>query len=246
MFLVSCGPKPIIDEPVVEEPVIEEVVVEEPVVEAKPIIVPTHSPILIPRSNPPTWQILYNGKFQEAKADYAILDLFEFSAENVKELKDSGTTPIAYFSAHYENWRPDASKFGKLLGKIGGWKGERYIDWTDPKSQAVMKARMDLAKQKGFLGLDPDNVDGPNGEKYFPWLYKEAKERGLMIGLKNFVEVLPKWGDKVDYFVSEASSLNELTCYKKYSKPTVRMYYGKGAKTPDFIFELKSGGSSRF
>jgi len=184
-----------------------------------------------------SWQIVYNGKYTDYGKDYVILDLFEFSEETIKQCK----YPIAYFSAHYEDWRPDKNQFGKKLGKIGGWKGEYYVEWTDPKNQKVMLNRLDLAVSKGFKGVDIDNVDGPKTSSYVAWLLKEAKKRGLSFGLKNSVEVLGEFGGKVDFFVSEASSLSELTCYEKYKKPVVRMYYGKGAKTPSYIYQVRSG-----
>ncbi len=171
-----------------------------------------------------------------------IIDLFEYSSGDVLRLKEAGSTPIAYFSAHYEDWRPDSGRFGKRLGKIGGWNGEYYVDWKDPRNQEVMKSRLDRARAMGFAGIDMDNVDGPGGAQYFPWLLKEAKERQLLVGLKNFVEILPAVGNSVDFFVSEASAGDELNVYKKYGKPTVRMHYNRGASTPSFIFETSNGG----
>lgn len=184
-----------------------------------------------------SWQIVYNGKYTDYKKNFVILDLFEFSTTDIAKCQ----FPIAYFSAHYEDWRPDKHKFGKKLKGISGWKGENYVQWDDPKNQQVMISRLDLAVQKGFKGVDIDNIDGPNSVPYFSWLLTESKKRGLAVGMKNTVEHLNIFGDKVDFFVSEASALGELTCYKKYNKPVVRMYYGKGAKTPDYIYEIRSG-----
>lgn len=183
-----------------------------------------------------TWQIVYYGTFEDNGADLTILDLFEHSAADVARCR----YPIAYFSAHYEKWRPDAGDFGRKGRSIPGWKNENYVDWTDPKVQSVMKNRLRLAVDKGFRGVDIDNVDGPGGRDYFPWLYTEAKRRGLTVGLKNFVEILPAWGEQADFFVSEASAANELSCYQRFKKPVVRMYYGKGAKTPDYIYPVRS------
>jgi hypothetical protein len=185
----------------------------------------------------PSWQIVYHGPYVPNGSDYTILDLFEHSVEDVAKAK----FPIAYFSAHYEAWRPDAYRFGKKLHKIPGWKGESYVDWTDRKNQRVMLNRLGYAKEKGFRGVDIDNVDGPGTLAYFQWLQKECRREGLQIGLKNAVEILPKVGTEVDFFVSEATSSLELLVYRKYQKPVVRMYYGKGAKTPDFVFPVTSG-----
>jgi len=183
----------------------------------------------------PSWQIVYYGSYQPNGAAYTILDLFEHSKSDVQKAQ----YPIAYFSAHYENWRPDAKQFGRKLRKLGNWKGEYYIAWQDAKNQAVMLRRLDLAKAKGFKGVDIDNVDY-GGKGYFAWLYAEARKRGLAVGLKNYVEILPEFGHKVDFFVSEASQASELSCYKRYGKPTVRMYYSRGAPTPSYIYAVKS------
>ena len=191
-------------------------------------------PCIMEAQQIPQWQVVYQGQYVPNGADYTILDLFDYKSSDVAKAK----YPIAYFSAHYENWRPDAKMFGKLLKHISGWRGERYIKWDDKKNQRVMKRRLALARAKGFRGVDIDNVDGPNTRKYFQWLYREAKRRGLTVGLKNAVEVLPRFGSRVDFFVTEAYKESELTVYEQYNKPTVRMYYGEGAPTPPYIDEV--------
>ena len=187
-------------------------------------------------------QVVYFGSFQNTGADFTILDLFEFSSNDVSKCR----YPIAYASAHYEDWRPDAKSFGRKLRKIGGWRGEYYIKWDDPRNMRVMRARMDLAVRKGFRGIDWDNVDG-SPHAYFGWLLSESKKRGLKVGLKNYVEILSRYGHACDFFVTEASQKSELDCYLKYRKPVIRMYYGRGAKTPYFITETRNKrNGSRF
>ncbi|MDF1815625.1 MAG: hypothetical protein P1V20_25730 [Verrucomicrobiales bacterium] len=61
------------------------------------------------------------------------------------------------------------------------------------------------------------------------------------MGLKNFIEVLPEFGLKVDFFATEATRHPELECYRMYGKPVVRMYYNRGAKIPAFVFPVVSG-----
>jgi len=190
------------------------------------------------------WQITYNGNLKVAAGtDYVIIDLFDYGSRGVATVKAAGAKPIAYFSAHYEDWRPDKGQFGRKLGKIGGWKGEYYIDWTDPRNQTVMLSRLERASRLGYWGVDMDNVDGPGMGGYFAWLYKAAKAKGLAVGLKNSVELLPTWGAKVDFFVSEATNSGELTCYKPYilpTRPAVRMCYSRKVPTPAYIAEVWS------
>ena len=74
-----------------------------------------------------------------------------------------GKKVICYFSAgSYEDWRPDASEFKKEdLGRdLDGWPGEKWLDLDSENVRRVMKGRVELAKEKGCDGVDPDNVDG--------------------------------------------------------------------------------------
>ena len=196
--------------------------------------------LLLP--SPPTWQIVYYGKYRPLDVDYTILDLFGYSPKEI----DRASYPIAYLSAHYEDWRPDAHQFGKLLHPILNWDGEQYIQWDDPDNQRVMVNRLRLAKEKGFRGVDLDNIDGPGTVPYFRWLIDHAKNLGLSVTMKNATEHLPIFGSEVDFFVSEAVKLSELTCYRKYNKPTVRMYYNGGSPTPRYIYEISNSPTNRF
>ena len=59
-----------------------------------------------------------------------------------------------------------------------------------------MRARLDQCRDKGFDGVEPDNIDGYTNDTGFPltyadqiehnkWLAAEAYQRELSIGLKN-------------------------------------------------------------
>jgi len=99
----------------------------------------------------------------------------------------------------WEDWRPDAAKFPEeIIGKnLDGWEGERWLDIRRLDVLApIMEDRMIACKNKGFDGIEPDNVDGylndtgfdltANDQREFNiWLAETAHERGLSIGLKN-------------------------------------------------------------
>src|SRR3972149_750836 len=64
------------------------------------------------------------------------------------------------------------------------------------KRSPIMRERFDLCRDKGFDGIEPDNMDGYTNDTGFPltyedqlrynlWLAQEAHARGLSIGLKN-------------------------------------------------------------
>jgi hypothetical protein len=74
---------------------------------------------------------------------------------------------------------------------------------------------MDLAVQKGCDGADPDNVDSYSHDTGFPltaadqldynrFLASSAHQRGLLVGLKNTVELVPDLVDQFDFAVNES------------------------------------------
>lgn len=128
------------------------------------------------------------------------IDLFENEANIITDLHAQGRKVVCYVSAgSWENWRPDQNQFSAaVIGKdYKGWPGEKWLDIRQIELLApVMLARLDLCKNKGFDGIEPDNVDGYTNETGFPltyqdqirynlWMADEAHARGLSIGLKN-------------------------------------------------------------
>ena len=140
------------------------------------------------------------------------IDMFNNDASVVTSLHAKGRKVFCYISAGtFENWRPDASKFPpQVLGNpVAGWTGERWLDIRriDILSP-IMTNRMDLCKNKGFDGLEPDNIDGYVNNTGFPLTYQdqihyntflanEAHARGLSIGLKNDLDQI---ADLLPYF----------------------------------------------
>lgn len=205
---------------------------------------PSNPPVFpVPGDEPPvafnpkaSWQVVYNGKYTNYGQENVITDGFGFSPK--------GKFPIAYLSAHYEDWRPDAKSFDlKGSRKLGKWKGEKYIDWDRPKNMEVMKQRILYVKRKGYKAIDWDNVDGPDGLAYFKWLARETKAEGLLVGLKNAVEFLPHVHEQVDFVVSEAYNKSEQTVYAKYGLAGVHMGYGSKTYPPLYRVRSKSKGN---
>lgn len=158
---------------------------------------------------------------------------------------------IAYFSAGtYENWRPDASLFpAAALGrKMDDWEGERWLQPAHPAIRQVMRARLDLAQQKGFDGVDPDNVDGwdnKNGLKltkhdaieYVLWLAHEAHARGLSVGLKNAGDIVDKVLGDMQWAVNEQAvqfgDVEQFLPFVRAGKPVFHVEYPKGEDPDD-------------
>ena len=153
-----------------------------------------------------------------ADATVMEVDLFDTSAATIRKIKKHGRRVLCYFSAgSWEAWRPDASNFPRvLLGKsYAGWPQEHWLDIRHPALRPLLAARLDLARQKGCDGVDPDNVNGFENPTGFPitradqlrfnrWLAREAHRRGLLIVLKNTGTLAGRLVQDFDAIVSES------------------------------------------
>ena len=133
-------------------------------------------------------------------ADVYIIDGGENPRSTVDTLHARGRHVVCYLSAgSWENYRPDADQFpAQVLGNtLDGWPDEKWLDIRRIDLLApIIMARLDTCKEKGFDGIEPDNIDGYANESGFPltyedqitynrWLAQEAHRRGLSIALKN-------------------------------------------------------------
>jgi hypothetical protein len=153
------------------------------------------------------------------KAQVVDVDLFGTSAAQVAALKAGGARVICYISVgSLEDWRPDVSAFpAEVVGKdYDGWPGEKWLDIRQiAKLAPVMRARLDLCKQKGFDGVEPDNMDAYQADTGFPltranqvayvkWLADEAHRRGLSIGQKNAADLTAELQPLLDWALTES------------------------------------------
>ncbi len=202
---------------------------------------------------PGTWRINYQGPISTDSVDYHILDLFDFSDSDVQQIVNQGAMPIAYFSAHLENWRTDAKRFtgNDVLRQLGNWSNEFYV-MPSTNTKQIMADRLQMAVDKGFQGVDVDNLDahlngvyqdilGPGnnghsiGQDYIQWFIDECSNVGLQFGLKNCQMNLPLFGSQVDFFVSEdPPTVNQ---YQSFNKPAVLMNY-TGTSVSGPVFNL--------
>ena len=116
----------------------------------------------------------------------------------------------------FEEWRPDAKQFldADLGSPLAEWPGERWLNVKSDNVKKIMAARMQMCKDKGFLGLDPDNVDGYTNANglgltgaaqlaYNKWVADTAHGLGLAVGLKNDLSQVAKLVGYYDFFVNE-------------------------------------------
>lgn len=192
------------------------------------------------------WQILepIDTSFDVAMYD---IDLFDAPPAKINELKLKKRVVICYFSAgSYEDGRPDAAQFpAEVLGNsLAGWSGERWLDTRNPKVRALMKARLDLAVQKGCDGVEPDNVDGYRNNPGFSltaatqldynrFLATEAHARGLSVGLKNDLAQVEDLQDWFDWALNEGcykfKECDMLTPFIRAEKAVFHVEYGKAS-----------------
>ena len=158
------------------------------------------------------WQLADPPVDQSFDVEMYDIDLFDNDTAIVAELHEQGRVVICYLNAGgWEDWRPDAAQFpASIIGQnLDGWTGEKWLDIRRLDLLGpVLEARLDLCRDKGFDGVEPDNVDGYLNETGFPltyqdqlafniWLAEEAHQRGLSIGLKNDMEQI---ADLLPYF----------------------------------------------
>ena len=145
------------------------------------------------------------------------VDLFDTSVPDIQALHNDGRKVLCYFSGgSYEEWRSDAGSFdASVLGNdLDGWAGEKWLDIRSPLLEPIMKARLDLAKQKDCDGVEADNVDGYTNDTgfaltgndqllYNTFLATEAHKRGLAIALKNDLDQIITLEPYFDLIINE-------------------------------------------
>jgi endo-alpha-1,4-polygalactosaminidase (GH114 family) len=149
-----------------------------------------------------TFSIQFSGEIypEDLTGDVVDLDLFETEPEMVQALQDQGKLVMCYLSAgSWEDWRPDADLYPpEVIGKnYEGWPGEKWLDIRQIEKLApILTSRLDLCLEKGFDGVEADNMDNYQNNTGFDiqpedqlafnrWMAQQAHNRGLSIGLKN-------------------------------------------------------------
>jgi hypothetical protein len=192
-----------------------------------------------------TWQWQLSGRL-DLSVDAAVYDVdaVETTAAQVAALHARGRKVICYVNAGaYENWRPDRRRFpSAVLGRaLDGWAGERWLDvrrWD--VLGPIMKARFRSCRDKGFDGVEPDNVDGYANRSGFPLtgahqlaynrrLAALAHSLGLAVGLKNDVEQAAALAPAFDFAINEEcaayAECAALRVFTRAGKPVFHVEY---------------------
>ncbi len=132
------------------------------------------------------------------------IDLFATSAAKVASLKVQGTYTVCYINAgSYQPSLPDSSQYphSLFLQADPNWPGEYFLNITDifkanSSLAKILKARLQLCKDKGFDAVEPDNLQNDENVSggrvtrqqqidFNGWIADMAHEYGLAVFQKN-------------------------------------------------------------
>ncbi len=166
-----------------------------------------------------TWQWQLSEPIdQSINAAIYDIDYEKNDARVVNSLHTKSRKVICYVSlGSWENWRGDASQFPlTVIGKdYTNWPGEKWLDIRQINVIGpILGKRLDTCKQKGFDGVEPDNIHGYQEDTGFPltyndqivfntWIAQEAHKRGLLVGLKNDNEQVKDLLPFFDFAITE-------------------------------------------
>lgn len=215
------------------------------------------------RWDPPagvTFQIQLQGRIDTSvEGDVYDIDMFDTDPEVVAELHEAGRHVVCYVNAGaWENWRPDKGDFPKkVLGKkLDGWPGERWLDIRKTEIlRRIMGNRVDLCSEKGFDGVEFDNINGYENPTGFPLKRRHqiaydrlladiAHERGLAIGLKNVPQLVEQLEPVYDFVINESCfQYDECDAYSRFidnDKPVFVLEYE--LNRPQFCDKAEAAG----
>ena len=193
-----------------------------------------------------TWQ----WQLSEDVATPLDVDVYDIDWESDKAVVDklhtAGIKVICYVSVgSWEDFRPDAKAFPTAVigNDYTGWPGEKYVDIRADALRAVMSARFDLCKSKGFDAIEPDNMDvfelgsdsgfpltERDGIAYANWLATAAHSRGLGIGQKNASSITGSIAATYDWALTEScysdgNWCGDVKAYTAANKPVFMCEY---------------------
>jgi endo-alpha-1,4-polygalactosaminidase (GH114 family) len=183
-----------------------------------------NSNYVIPIGKTFEWRLDSLNNNYSTNADVIDIDAFSATADLVANLKAQGKTVIAYLSVgSVENYRPDTNEFPEsIIGNdYEGYPDEKWLDIRQIELLApIMEARFNMIKNKGFDGIEPDNMNGYQNNTgfniseedaivYSRWLIEQAHSRQLSIGQKNAEELIPILFDEFDWVLAEDAFVDD-------------------------------------
>ena len=146
------------------------------------------------------------------------LDPEDVTSDQVRELRARGAYPVCYVNVGaWEDWRADAKLFPKeVIGK--GYPNLPGAHWLNVSKQNeffhLMESRIKVRADKGFLGVDADNVDGWKRDtgfritdqeeiRYIEKLSATAHNQGMAFSLRNNLEQIDHLIGNIDMAIVE-------------------------------------------
>lgn len=166
-----------------------------------------------------SWQLQFSGEIDlSVRADVFDLDMFDTPPRLVRKIHGSGRRAICYLNAGaWESWRPDAADYpSSVKGRdLDGWPGERWLDIRRLEVLGpILVDRVRRCRDKGFDGVEFDNVDGYQNASGFDlsrtdqlafdrWLAETAHDHGLAVALKNTLGLASELEPSFDFAIVE-------------------------------------------
>lgn len=192
-----------------------------------------------------SYQIQFTGSLDTSvNAHIFDIDMFDTSSSTVSNLHSQGKKAVCYVDVgSWENWRDDADQFpSSVLGNVySGYPDEKWLDIRQiDKLSPIISARFDQCKNKGFDGVDPDNINGYQNNTgfalsaqdqltYNKWLSDTAHAKGLSTGLKNDTDQMNDLLSSFDWLVIESCYdqdwCNDAKPFVSAGKPVFQIEY---------------------
>lgn len=198
-----------------------------------------------------SWQWQLSGTLDlTVNAQVYDVDAVDTTAAQVATLHAAGRKAICYVDAgSWEAYRPDASRYPSVVmgSAMDGWPDERWVDvrrWD--VLGPILAARFAVCRQKGFDGVEADNVDGYTNDTGFPLTATDqltfnrslatlAHSTGLAIGLKNDLDQVTALAPVFDFAVNEQcvqySECGVLKTFTAAGKPVFHTEYNLATTT---------------
>lgn len=176
--------------------------------------------------------------------DVLALELFGTAPERLTQLRGRGVAPICRVAAGlWENWRPDAGRFPRAaLGRSPtGWQGQRWLDVRHPALRSILEKRLDLCRERGFVGVLLAGLDGYAQDTGFDlkpadqlafnrWLAEAAHARGLAAGIVGSLAQAAELAPAFDFLVDDACATSAEGCaaakpFRAAGKPVFLIAY---------------------
>lgn len=149
-------------------------------------------------------------------AQLVVIDLFETESSQVAALHATGRVVVAYLSAGtLEPWRPDVAALPDAVvgAPLVSYPNEAWLDIRSAPVRSLMRARLELARDKGFDGVFPGSLGGYRSTTGFPltasdqqsydvFLATQARALGLSAGLSGDFDLLAQLVDAYDWAIA--------------------------------------------